>query len=50
MKVVEEIVKDRRKLLPFLNAKFEVDSEIYEVARLKGAVFDVTIVTNLGLP
>ena len=38
---VEEIVKDRRKLLPFLNAKFEgMDSEIYsEVARLKGAVF-----------
>ena len=38
---VEEIVKDRRKLLPFLNAKFEgMDPEIYsEVARLKGAVF-----------
>ena len=41
MKVPLEIVKDRRKLLPFLNAKFEgMDSEIYsEVARLKGAVF-----------
>ena len=38
---VEEIVKDRRKLLPFLNANFEgMDPKIYsEVARLKGAVF-----------
>ena len=38
---VEEIVKDRRKLLPFLNANFAgMDSKIYsEVARLKGAVF-----------
>ena len=38
---VEEIVKDRRTLLPFLNANFEgMDPKIYsEVARLKGAVF-----------
>ncbi|OUU43184.1 MAG: hypothetical protein CBC16_03030 [Verrucomicrobia bacterium TMED56] len=38
---VEEIVKDRRKLLPFLNANFEgMDPKIYsEVARLKGAIF-----------
>ena len=38
---VEEIIKDRRKMLPFLNANFKgMDSKIYsEVARLKGAIF-----------
>ena len=38
---VEEIVKDRRKLLPFLNSSFDgMDPKIYsEVARLKGAIF-----------
>mgnify|MGYP001453836989 FL=1 len=38
---VEEILKDRRKLLPFLNANFKgMDQKVYsEVARLKGAIF-----------
>ena len=37
---VEEILKDRRKLLPFLNANFKgMDQKVYsEVARLKGAI------------
>ncbi|MEC7800781.1 MAG: tetratricopeptide repeat protein [Verrucomicrobiota bacterium] len=38
---VEEILKDRRKLLPWLASSFEgMDSEIYsEVAKLRGAIF-----------
>ena len=38
---VQEILNDRRKLLPFLNAEFKgLEPKIYsEVARLKGAIF-----------